>query len=71
MRVLEGCKRNNVILGIHAAGVETARRWAEADIKMIALPTDAAVLRHASMSALRGLRGSVAMQAGPSTSIYA
>jgi 4-hydroxy-2-oxoheptanedioate aldolase len=69
--VLERCKRNNVIPGIHAAGVETAQRWAEAGVKMIALSTDAEVMRRASMSTLRGVRGDVPVQAGPSTSVYA
>ncbi|MFZ0214631.1 MAG: aldolase/citrate lyase family protein [Candidatus Dormiibacterota bacterium] len=57
LTILEGCKRNGVLPGIHTDGPKTAQRWIDAGYKMLTIGTDGAMLRAEATSRLRALRG--------------
>ena len=57
LRVLDGCRRHEVIAGIHTSGVENARRWMQAGFQMLTIASDAAFLRGGAQAAVRDLRG--------------
>lgn len=70
LRVLDGCRRHEIIPGIHTAGGANTRRYAEAGFRMLTIQSDGAFLRGAAQAALRDLRG--AEEPAPkSTSPYA
>jgi 4-hydroxy-2-oxoheptanedioate aldolase len=55
--ILEGCRRNDVVPGVHTDSVETAMRRREAGFRMITVMSDAVLLRKAANEALTSMRG--------------
>jgi 4-hydroxy-2-oxoheptanedioate aldolase len=70
MAVLDGCRRNDVVAGIHCDGVDTVNRWRERGYRMLTLANDASLMRKAATEALATLRAQ-APAAAPTTSNYA
>lgn len=57
LRVLDGCRRHEVIPGIHTSGVENAKRWMQAGFQMLTIASDGAFLRGGATAAVRELNG--------------
>jgi 4-hydroxy-2-oxoheptanedioate aldolase len=55
--ILEGCRRNDVVAGIHTDSVATAMRRREAGFQMITVMSDALLLRKAASEAIASMRG--------------
>jgi 4-hydroxy-2-oxoheptanedioate aldolase len=70
LAVLDGCRRQDVVAGIHCDGVEAVTRWRDAGFRMLTVGSDGTMLRKNATDALQRLRGS-ARAAAPSSSSYA
>ena len=56
-RVLDSCRRNSVVAGIHCGGAVTARRWSDAGFRFITVDSDYAFIAGAAGQALAKVRG--------------
>lgn len=55
-KILEACKRHNVVAGIHTGGVNFSAKWIEAGFQMVTLTSDAGCLAKAAADQIRELR---------------
>lgn len=53
--ILDTCKSNDVIGGIHCDGVETIQRWRDLGFRMLTLASDAALLRQSATAGVQEL----------------
>lgn len=56
LSVVEACRRNDVVAGIHCDGAATVARWREQGYRMLTLANDASLMRKAATEALATLR---------------
>jgi 4-hydroxy-2-oxoheptanedioate aldolase len=54
--ILRGCQRHDVVAGIFAGGAEAAVRWRDSGARMLALQTDARMLRAACENLTQAVR---------------
>lgn len=55
-RVLQGCRKRGIVAGIFCGGAESARGWREAGFRMLAVQSDARLLRAACDALVRSIR---------------
>jgi 4-hydroxy-2-oxoheptanedioate aldolase len=55
--ILDSCKRNEVVAGIHCDSVQTVQRWQDLGFRMTTLASDAVLLRGAATAGVRQLTG--------------
>ena len=67
--ILAGCRRHDVVAGIHCGSVETAQRWLAAGFRMLNVNSDAVFMRQQAGAVVRALTGE--RSAGPKSSSYA
>lgn len=51
--ILEGCRRHDLVAGIHCDSIETAMRWWDLGYEMCTLASDAGLMRSAATAAIR------------------
>jgi 4-hydroxy-2-oxoheptanedioate aldolase len=57
LRILDNCRRRKVIAGIYCGGAAQAIRWRDAGFRMLAVHTDARLLRAAAQAVIQEVRG--------------
>jgi 4-hydroxy-2-oxoheptanedioate aldolase len=67
--ILAGCKRHQIVAGIHCGSVETAQRWLDAGFEMINVKSDALFMREQAAAVVKALSGK--REPSPRTSSYA
>jgi 4-hydroxy-2-oxoheptanedioate aldolase len=73
--ILAGCRRSQVVAGIHCGSVETARRWREAGFRMLNVASDAVFMRKEAAGVVQAMaqKGEAEREPepGPRSSSYA
>jgi 4-hydroxy-2-oxoheptanedioate aldolase len=67
--ILAGCKRHQIVAGIHCGSVETAQRWLDAGFEMLNVKSDALFMREQAAAVVKALSGK--REPSPRTSSYA
>lgn len=65
--ILEACQKHSILPGIYCGSVESAAKWRDLGFKMLALLSDAVLMRQAAMAAVSSLRGSADEHAAEAT----
>ncbi len=69
MRVLDACRRHDVVPGIYSGDLELTTRWREAGFRMLALLSDSHFLATVPRALLESIRASEASPAGAAEAI--
>lgn len=69
--IVDGCRRQNIVAGIHCGSVETARRWLARGFSMVNVNNDAIFVRTSSLAVLKALKHEPAPPEASSKSGYA
>jgi 2-keto-3-deoxy-L-rhamnonate aldolase RhmA len=54
--ILRACQRHDIVAGVYCGSAKTAKDWREQGFRMLALVSDAVLLRHSAQEVLRDLR---------------
>ncbi|MEV0086748.1 aldolase/citrate lyase family protein [Saccharopolyspora sp. NPDC050642] len=62
--ILDSCRRNGVLAGIHCDSAQTVQRWHDLGFDLASLSSDAVLLREAATAAVRQVTGRAGRAAG-------